>query len=459
MRRWTAAVVFLSALYSAVFVLVPTRALTLFMDDWLLLQREVVTPWPRRWAAMINEHWSPISLAVIDLERVLFGVHAFPYLVVSWAFHVANVFLLARLVRERTGDERVAALAAAAFGLSTAYREALWFLAPIYLILGLTTSILGFLALERHRREGGRASLALVAASTFAAPLAFGGGLVLAPALAAEALLLDAGAARRRVIAAAFAGLGAYLALYALFAIPDAYFLAKNAQSFALAARYAVDFVGAGMVGTFFLGPVGGEAHAGPVLAATYAVAVSALALFLPRPERRRLLAAQVHLLLIVLPVAATRWWFRNPTQSRYEYLLVIPWTTTLAFALAASRRRFPRLDLAAGLVLALLAVGHARAAADDRSAYAPATRAGDRALVDRLVAVLPAAAKAGAPLYDAPLPPSLGLKGTRVSHLMDVAGRSGTILWTRSRTRETVAPYLGDPLLRPLLLDESEPR
>ena len=162
----------------------------------------------------------------------------------------------------------------------------------------------------------------------------------------------------------------------------------------------------------------------------------------------------QLLLVLFVIPVALTRWIpgpTHGPLQSRYLYFVSLPWTVTVALALGQVVRRSGRGALVgAAVVLVLLAAGHAVAARTDGFEYSPRARRGHLALVERLrQRIVP---RQG-PVYDAPLPVNLAWNlDTRVSGVLSVLAPGNTVLYTNGRTPETIAPYLGDPLLEPLL-------
>src|SRR5207237_1394751 len=73
---WTLMAVLVSGASSFVFLVLPARGLTFLHDDWVLLDRFLTEPWPRRWLLPHNDHFMPLSLtamltAFLALERHL----------------------------------------------------------------------------------------------------------------------------------------------------------------------------------------------------------------------------------------------------------------------------------------------------------------------------------------------------------------------------------------------------
>jgi hypothetical protein len=447
------AAVLTAAVYSFFVLVLPARGLTFLWDDWEHLYQLGHDGWPHRWFVPSMEHWVPIYLAVFDLERLAFGLDHTFFVATTWAIHVLNVFLLAKLLEERTGDARAAAFGALAFGLTTQYREVFWWAELGGLAVCFTISVGGFLALERYRKFGGGAWLAAASVATFTAPMAFGSGLSLGPVLAAEAWLLLPGERRRRGAAAIAVAWLAYLALYRSFAgHGSTSLLPRSASELAVAARFVVDFVGTGVVSRILCSVDDAPGALSAVLALIYAALVGALAFALPAKERVRLLLAQLYLAAIVAPIALTRWSFasHNATASRYQYLTAIAWTTALALAFAAALRRAPRrAPIAAVLGLVALGAGHVLASRGDHLAYSPAARASHPVLLSHLVL---ATRRAREPMYDAALPAAFAHPSTRAAVLVAIVAPETTIAFTNARTPASLAPYLEDPVLFPLV-------
>ncbi|MBI3724121.1 hypothetical protein HY251_09245 [bacterium] len=459
-RALIASPVVASAAYSFLVLLLPARGLTFFWDDWLHLARLAREPAPGRWLAPFQEHWEPLFFLLFDLEHGAFGANHTFFLATTWLIHVVNVFLLSRLLAARTGDERLAAIGAAAFGLTTTYREVLWWAELGAMALTFAIVVLGFLAFERARR-GERRFLVLALVAVFTAPLGFSSGLALGPALAAEGWLL---APRERRTALALAPLGAWLlhlAVYALAAqgAPEtvAHRLPQDASALGSALLLGSNAIGLGVVRRNFVPHVEDGVGSGAGLALAWFAAVVAVAPRLSPGGRRRLVLAQVFLLLLVAPIAATR--HAMPpiagAWSRYQYLPAIAWTSTLALALAPALRRAPRLvlSLAAGGLVAL-ALAHAVAARDDERPFTPTARRPHLALLHRLEA---AVRGAPGPVYDAPVSIRVGAFGernapvSRASDLLAVIAPETSASWTRERTPASLAPLEADPELAPL--------
>ena len=257
---WLLVPVVLSAIYSFVVLELPARGLTFFLDDWQNLRRfGQGVPLFAALSTPKNEHWNPLFMGFLGLEHAVFGTQHDLYLLATWAIHVLNVFLLTLVLRGRLEDPRVAALGAATFGLADQYREVLWWAELGGMALGLTTILVGFLAMERSRRSGSLVWTVVAAAAALLAPCWIAFGVALGPALLLETFFLEQGARRRTSLAIVGGGLAAYLGLYAVFASRSAgVYFPRVLSEWVLAGKFAVNLVGAGMVGRFFLNP-GGE--------------------------------------------------------------------------------------------------------------------------------------------------------------------------------------------------------
>jgi hypothetical protein len=450
---WTAGAVLVSALYALVTLLLPARGLTFLWDDWQLLARLAHDAHP--WLAPVNEHWKPLYVALFQLEHAAFGGNHTFFLATTFVLHVANVWLLAILLGQRTGDERAAALAAAAFGLTTTYREVLWWAGLGGLALAFAIVVLGFLAFERARERESTPWLLVALATVFLAPLAFGSGLALGPALALEGWFLAPSSRRRRLALLPLVPWILYLACYAWVAPPATG--ESVVRSLPRSAVFAVDALGLGVVGRNLLVPLPEEPASlerlGAALALAYVAVVAAAAFAFPE-ERRRLLLAQAFLALLIAPVALTR--AHEPpiaaAWSRYQYFPAIAWTTTLALLLTPAFRRESRLALAALPLLTVLAFGHARAASEDRRPFAPPPRRDHPEFLRRLAS---AVAGARGPVYDARLPALLVQPdmNVRASDVLEALAPDLHPAWTRKLTEASWEPYESDPVVARLLL------
>ncbi len=442
----TWAVVALSALYGFFVLVRPAWGLTFCMDDWEQLTRLRQTPWPARWLAIAMEHWPPIMWVLLDVKDRLFGVHHDPFLVWSLCAHVLNVALLARLLHLRTGSEPAAAIAAAAFGLTTHAREVVWWQSCSSWIPGFSLALLGFIALERHRH--GR-SIVPAALAALLAPMAIGAGIVVGPALAVEAALVLPAGRRLRAAGAVLLAWGLYLALFAFARSGHAVDLyPREGEHVLRALQFFADMIGSGYLGGLVLSPMGRAAHHGLTFALLYAAGIGGALVFSGSEVRRRIISAHVYLGLCFAIVAVSRWSFPpgQATSSRYQYFPALTWTTLVAFGVAAAWRASKRQTLVAAVVaLAVLAVGHAGTAFADRQPYSPPIRALHPAYLDRLER---AVASAKGPVFDAPLPFPVTQRTTHVSHVLALRAPGLRATYTNVRAAETVAPFLADPVL-----------
>jgi len=421
-RLFLAGAVLIAAVYAFFVLLLPARGMTFYWDDWLILDRLAREPRPASWFVPHNQHWAPVAFALIDLEHALFGARHFLYLGVLWALHVGDVLLLALLLRAHTQDARAAAIAAALFGTASIWREALWFVTDTPIVLCFFFTLAGFLATARDREEPRlRWKIAACAAIPLAA-MSWGGGIALGPALALEASALAPGGERFRRALPAAATWSAFALLYTFVAGRSAGgFLAKTPEQLRGAWLFLVEVIGLG----FALG---------------YAALVALAAFTLPDKERKRLLLVHAWLALLLLPMALTRWYHNdrehNPlaAASRYQYLPALAWTTLVALLL---RQRSRPVFGAAALAVLLLAIGHARAAREDRGAFAPW---GWRQHGGEWVRALEQAARSGrGPLYDARPPAYVAdPREMTASRMVPVIAPDAAPVWTSTRSPET---------------------
>ncbi len=446
---FTTLAVVLSVLLAVHCYVLPTRELTFLWDDWALLEKCISKPAPARWFAPHMEHWLPAFTALFDAEYRLFGPDAWAFVIVGVLLHLANVVLLATLLRARGHEDGVAAVATAAFGLSTVYREVLWWPTCTSIVIILASVLVGLHTLERAR-EGGPRWVAAAALVAFVAPAFHGLGLVVAPLLAAEAALALPEGRRRRAAGAILAGLGAYLLLYACFGparVPAR--LPATFDELRAATTFLCYGLGVGLVQLGFLVPGAPTPGAAVALSAAY-VAIAGVALSFASPRARaRVLVAHAFALAALGSVAAARWWWWQPmamASSRYQYVPAIAWTFLIAAVLDAVAPHRRRLACGAGAALVLLlAAGGVRAAANEPRICAPRFRKDHADFVARLVSATTAAHR---PVYDAPLPVAFP---DRASVLVAIVAPGSRVEWTAAATAESTAPYRADPYLAAL--------
>jgi hypothetical protein len=440
-----------TAVYSFFFIFWPARDLTFLWDDWFHLARCATLGRPGVWFQPTTQHWNPLGLAFFDLEYILFGNTYTAYLLVNWLIHVLNVYLVARVLRSRTGDECAAALAALAFGLTTMCRPLIWWATAGPMLGCFTLVALAFLSLQEYAARGG-GWLTLATAAAFASVFTWGGGLASGSALVLTAWVVTPRERRARATGGMLAVVAIYSLLYAAFVAGTlGEKLPREASQLRAVAFFPIQAVGLGLVKQVLLLPAGTSPAWAKLLTELYLLAVCVLGYVMKR-ARLHLVLAHVFLVTFLAPIALTRWQFveharPNAGSFQYQYFLALTWTTVLAFAFAALPPR--RLVLLATLVpLAYLGVGHARAAREDRTYFSPAVRREleEPLLVERLAAMTHAAR---GPIYDAHVPRHLAWWPARVSELMAVVAPTASTTWTLECTDASFAPYEQDEILR----------
>lgn len=445
-RTWIAGAVLIAAVYSFVFLVLAARGLTFFCDDWIVLERLVRLGRPWGWLAPYNQHWTPITFAIMDAQYALFGANHTLYLLVQWGFHCANVLLLALVLDARCGDARVAAIVAGLFGVTPTWREVAWALIDLQSVLCFLLTLLGFLASERARAKKSARWFAVACVSVVAAPLCWGGGLALGPALALEAWLLSPREERTRRAAPFVGAWLAFLAIY-LSALGGGVHgaVARTPGQLKGAMLFFAEVVGLGFVQQVPLLDLGWGPLAGLGLFLAYAVVVAVVAYFLPPRDTTRVVLAHAYLALLLAPMALTRWYHNDREHplamaSRYQYLPSLTWTTLVALVLA---RRPSRAVLGAAIVVAaLLGAGHARALRHEGRMFSPYSRRDYRDGLAWVQALERSARRARGPLFDAPAPLRIALPLSPSSAILAVVAPDVAVVWTSTRTPATTAPY-----------------
>jgi hypothetical protein len=176
----------------------------LAIDDFQILVRSWT--WRRTWDELwvpANEHAMPVGrVTTWALVQLAGRASAVPYLT-AWQGPLAvlaAVLLLYLFVRRELGHPLYGLTAAALFGVSTVYEQAVYWFSSSFSVLTLDTLLLGLLAAQGWRRTGRVAYLVLCALLAALAPTWFASG-VLAGAFCTLYLLLpgpDAPASGRR---------------------------------------------------------------------------------------------------------------------------------------------------------------------------------------------------------------------------------------------------------------------
>ncbi|MBI3725326.1 hypothetical protein HY251_15445 [bacterium] len=445
---WTAAVVLASAAYAFFVLVLRARGLTFYWDDWIHIDHCLHVPRPTCWLVSTKGMWNPGYVALLDLEYALFGANHTFFLVTTWAIHTGNVFLLARLLGRWTGDDRAAAVATAFFGLSTSWREVLFWAEFGGLALAFAFVLLSLLALDRAVERGGR-WLLLLGGAVFVGLIFHPIALPIGPLLAVMALRAE-GPSRRSAAGAALVACLVYVLLYLVNKAGGTSPLPRTPGEVAAAASLFFHLVGSGIVERSWLVP-GGESLAFAIAYTSLYVLATAAVMALLRPrERTRVALLQVHVFTYFAFVAVGRFFFvpsfGAATESRYQYAASLAWVATLAFFLAWLARRQPRAALGGAAILALAgSLVHARVADTMGRATSPEKRRDQVVFVHELEE---AALSARGPIYDVPLP-SIFPDTIRARAIVEILHGPLAVTWTDERTPESIAPYLKRPLLR----------
>jgi hypothetical protein len=169
----------------------------LFMDDFQILVRS--RTWQRTWAEVwvpANEHAMPLGrLTTWALIRLAGRAGAVPQLAALQGplALVAGVLLLYLFVRRELGHPLYGLVAAALFGVSTVYEQAVYWFSSSFSVLTLDTLLLALLAAQGLRRTGRLVYLHLCILGTALAPAWFASGVLAGPLCALYLLPPDEG--------------------------------------------------------------------------------------------------------------------------------------------------------------------------------------------------------------------------------------------------------------------------
>jgi hypothetical protein len=177
----------------------------LAVDDFQILVRSWT--WQRTWGELwvpANEHAMPAGrLTTWALVRLAGRASAVPQLAaLQGPFSVlAGVLLLYLFVRRELGHPFYGLAAAALFGVSTLYQQAVYWFSSSFSILTLDTLLLALLAAQGWRRTGRTAYLALCVLGVALAPTWFASGVLAGPLCALYLLPPEGGERRLRGLA------------------------------------------------------------------------------------------------------------------------------------------------------------------------------------------------------------------------------------------------------------------
>jgi hypothetical protein len=181
----------------------------LAVDDFQIAVRSWT--WQRTWAELwvpANEHAMPLGrITTWVLVQLAGRASAVPQLAalqgpLAVLLGVLGLFVL---VRRELAHPFYALVAAALFGVSTVYEQAVYWFSASFSVLTLDTLLLGLLAAQSWRLSGRLVSLLLCGLATALAPTWFASGILVGP-LCALYLLADCrghGPSRLRMLAAA----------------------------------------------------------------------------------------------------------------------------------------------------------------------------------------------------------------------------------------------------------------
>lgn len=178
------------ALLTAVFAFIayqPWR-LYFFGDTWDILCEFHENGWTTIWR-MHNEHFMPVSKAVLYVQYALFGMHNLPYQAVSIAIHSLNAALLYIAAGQLTGMVIPRLFGALFFGFSGVYWELTMWEAGQQTTLAMLFILLSLILGRQYLRQGKAAPLAGAMASALFATWSMGYGLLASPLLAVEAII------------------------------------------------------------------------------------------------------------------------------------------------------------------------------------------------------------------------------------------------------------------------------
>jgi hypothetical protein len=181
-------------LATALFSLAAYRPFQLYFfgDTWDILCEFHEQGWRTIWR-MHNEHFMPVSKAVLYLQYALFGMHNFPYQAVNIFIHSTNAALLYVVSAEFAALAVARVFGALFFAFSGVYWEVTMWEAGQQTTLALLFILLSLIVGSRYLRRGEPLLLAVTMCTALLASWSMGFGLLVVPLLAAQAA-----ASRRR---------------------------------------------------------------------------------------------------------------------------------------------------------------------------------------------------------------------------------------------------------------------
>jgi hypothetical protein len=352
------------ALATILFCLFANRPsqLYFFGDTWDILCEFHERGW-RTMGLMHNEHFIPVSKAVLYLQYLLFGMNNFRYQVVSIVIHATNAALLYLVARELTPFAVPRIFGALFFAFSGVYWEVTMWETGQVMSLAVLFIFLSLILGGRYLRSGETVVLALTMLTSLLASWSVGLGLLVVPLLIAHAAVSYP---RRRKAMIAICVLPAVTILFgmvvALWSDPGGMAFAGRQAS----VKQALQVIPWTATGLRFLT----SSYYPPFCAPLALGGIFLLTgLLFPRrfASKRRLLALLVPLLMLLLPYVLTglgraQLGIGFAASSRYQYLpaaalgLILAWTAGGAFRIV--KNRYPKaLGPLTLLVLATLPV------------------------------------------------------------------------------------------------------
>jgi hypothetical protein len=336
----------LVALVSVLFSLIAYRPFQLYFfgDTWDILCEFHEQGWRTMWR-MHNEHFMPLSKALLYVQYALFGMHNFPYQAVNIAIHAMNAALVYVLAGEVTPFIVPRIFGALVFAFSGVYWELTMWEAGQQTTLALLFILLSLAIGSRYLRGGPPLLLAAIMITALLASWSMGFGLLAVPLLVIQAAVLHPHW-RKRVAAICILPAVTVLSGFAVLLWSD-----RSGFDYARS-RATLDQALQVVPWTYTALRGLAASYAAPVCAPlVLGIVFSVAGLFFWRAflSKDRLLALLVPASLLLLPYALTavgrvQLGIGSAASSRYQYLaaaalgLIMAWLAGGVFEIAKSR-------------------------------------------------------------------------------------------------------------------------